>query len=123
MPRVPQLLFPLRSPLPILAAAIGVTLLIIAAATLVAEATRPSPIKTATFAPDEILSTVAHDMRSADAAAQVLERGEAYFSDGTWYISVGEAEFRFSQRNRVVVPDNGAAVRLEYGDGRHMVNR
>jgi len=46
------------------------------------------------------------DMRSADAAAHVLEQGEAYLSDGNWYISVGEAEFRFSQRTRVVAPDN-----------------
>jgi hypothetical protein len=93
------------------------TVAIVAAATFLPEASRPSPIKTATFAPDEILSTVAREMRSADAAAQVLDHGVANFSDGTWYISVDEAQFHFSQRNRIVVADNAAAVRLEYGDG------
>ena len=105
-----------RSPLPLLVSGVAVPLVIVAAATLLRGASEAGPTKTPIFSPQEILTTVAHEMRSADAAAQVLEHGEARFSDGTWYVSVGEAQFHVSQRNRVVVADNAVAVHLVYRD-------
>jgi hypothetical protein len=105
-----------RSPLPLVVSGICVTLLIVAATSLLRGTSEAGPIKTPVFSPEEVLTTVAHEMRSAEAAAQVLAQGEARFNDGTWYISIGEARFHFSQRTRIVVPDNAAAVRLAYRD-------
>jgi hypothetical protein len=106
----------LRSPLPLMVAGIGVTLLVIAAVTL---PPRPAPEaqQTATLSDAEALSIVAHEMRSAEAAATVMSRGQARFDDGTWSVAVGGAHFHFTQRNRIVVAEDPAAIQLEYGGG------
>ena len=105
----------LRSPLPLLVAGIGVTILVIAVVTL---PPRPAPPdqaqKTATLGDNEALTLVAHEMRSGDAAARVMSEGQVRFDDGTWYISVGGAHFHFSQRNRIVVADDPPAIQLQY---------
>ena len=61
---------------------------------------------------------MAEKMRSGQAAAQVLNQGAVRFDDGTWYVSVGDAQFHFSQRNRVVVADNPQAVDFQYRENR-----
>src|ERR1041384_7966382 len=106
----------LRSPVPLIVAGIGVTLLVIAAVTL---PPRPSPetVQTANLSDAEALTLVAHDMRSAQAAQRVMTQGQARFDDGTWYISVGDAHFHFSQRNRIVVAEDPPAAQLEYTSG------
>ena len=103
----------LRSPLPLMVAGLGVTLLVIAAVTL---PPRPAPeaTQTANLSDAEALTIVAHEMRSADAAARIMSEGQTRFDDGTWYISVGGAHFHFTQRNRIVVADDETAVQLEY---------
>jgi hypothetical protein len=103
----------LRSPLPLMVAAIGITLLVIAVVTL---PPRPAPEanQTATLGDAEVLALVAQDMRSGDAAARVVSEGQARFDDGTWYVSVGGAHFHFSQRNRIVVADDPAAIQLQF---------
>ena len=104
----------LRSPLPLMVAGIGVTILVIAVVTLPPRPAPPDPSQTATLSQAEVLSLVAHEMRSGEAAARVLSEGQVRFEDGTWYVSVGGAHFRFSQRNRIVVADDPAAVQLQY---------
>lgn len=103
----------LRSPLPLMVAGIGVTLLVIAAVTL---PPRPAPeaTQTANLSDQEALTLVAHDMRSGDVAAHVLNEGQTRFEDGSWYITLGAAHFHFTQRNRIVVADDQAAIQLEY---------
>jgi hypothetical protein len=103
----------LRSPLPLIVAGIGATLLVIAAVTLPPRRA-PEPPQTATLSDAEALTLVAHDMRSADAAARVMNDGQVRFDDGTWYISVGPAHFHFTQRNRIVVAEDPPAIQLEY---------
>src|SRR5919197_123159 len=103
----------LRSPLPLLVAAVGVSLLVIAAVTLPPRPPAPDPTQLETLSPQEAVSLVAEKMRSGDAAAQVLQQGQARFADGAWYVSVGRAEFHFTQRNRIVLADNDAAVSLQ----------
>ena len=104
----------LRSPVPLIVAAVGVTLLVIAVVTLPPRPA-PEPVQTANLSDAEALSIVAHDARSADAAGKIMTDGQARFNDGTWYISVGPAHFHFSQRNRIVVPEDDAAIQLDYG--------
>lgn len=104
----------LRSPLPLLVAGIGVTLLVIAAATLPPRPPQPDLSSIETLTQQEARTVIAHEMRAGDAAAQVLNQGSLRFDDGTWYLSVGEAQFHFSQRNRIVVADNQAAIDLQY---------
>ena len=104
----------LRSPVPLIVAGLGVTLLVIAAVTLPPRPA-PEPVQTANLSDGEALSIVAHDVRGADAAQKVMTDGQTRFNDGTWYISVGPAHFHFSQRNRIVVAEDQAAVQLEYG--------
>ena len=104
----------LRSPLPLIVAAIGVTLLVIAAMTLPPRSSPDTASKTPTLSDAEALTIVAHEMRSGAAAARVMTEGQTRFDDGTWYISVGGAHFHFSQRNRVVVAENEPAIQLEY---------
>ncbi len=104
----------LRSPLPLLAAGILVALLLIL---LVAQPPRqPSfdPSTVEALSPSEVLTLVAREMRSDEAALQVVREGQARFDDGTWYVTVGDAQFHFSQRNRVVVADNEAAQVLQF---------
>jgi len=105
----------LRSPVPLLAAGIGVTLLVIAVVTLPARPT-PEPQQTTTLSPEEALTLVADEMRSGDVALQVRSQGQARFDDGTWTIKLNDAQFHFSVRNRVVVADNAAAWQLQYRD-------
>ena len=104
----------LRSPVPLLVAGIGVALLVIAVVTLpsrpAAEAQQTPNIST-----EEAVTLVANEMWSSDAAIQVRSQGHARFDDGTWTITLGDAQFHFSQRNRIVVADNSAAWQLQYG--------
>src|SRR5918911_984201 len=96
----------LRSPLPLMVAGLGVALLVIAIVTL---PPRPAPqdaSQTATLGDAEVLSLVAHDMRSGEAATRVLNEGQVRFDDGTWYITVRGAHFHMSQRNRIVVAED-----------------
>jgi hypothetical protein len=98
-------------------AAIGVTVLVIAVVTLPPRPAPPDPAQTALLADAEVLSLVAHDMRSGDAAAQVMAEGQARFDDGTWHVTVGNAHFHFSQRNRIVVADDPPAIQMQYRNG------
>ena len=108
----------LRSPLPLLVAGLGVALLVIALATLPLRPPPPDPGQTELLTQQEARSIVAREMRSGEAAAQVLNQANVRFDDGTWHLSIGEAEFHFSQRNRIVVADNPPAVQLQYRDAR-----
>jgi hypothetical protein len=103
----------LRSPLPLIVAGIGVTVLVIAAVTLPPRPA-PEPAQTANLSNGEALTIVAHDMRSPDAAVKVMTDGQARFDDGTWYVNVGPAHWHFSQRNRIVVAEDDAAIHMEY---------
>ena len=104
----------LRSPFPLMVAAAGVTILVIALATLPGRPAPGDPSQTATLSEAEVKTLVAHEMRSGDAAARVLTDAQVRFDDGTWYITVGGAHFHFSQRNRIVVADDPPAVQLQY---------
>ena len=95
-------------------AGIGVALLVIAAVTLPPRPAAPEP-QTANLSDAEALTLVAHEMRSADAAARVMSEGQTRFDDGTWYVNVGGAHFHFTQRNRIVVAEDPPAVQLQYG--------
>jgi hypothetical protein len=110
--RVP--LVSLRSPLPLMVAGIGVTLLVIALATLPFRPPPETP-QTATLSDSEALTIVAQEMRSGGSGARVMTTGVPRFNDGTWYINVDEAHFHFSQRNRIVVAEDPPAVQLMYG--------
>jgi hypothetical protein len=112
--RRPVPLVSLRSPLPLLVAGIGVTLLVIALATLPGRP-QAEPTQTATLSDAEALTIVAQQMRSSASAMKVMSDGQTRFNDGTWSISVGNAHFHFSQRNRLVVAEDPPAVELEYG--------
>src|SRR5690349_8858276 len=113
-PRMRDTVVSLRSPLPLLVAGVGVTLLVIALFTLPPRPPAPDLSQIETLTQAEARTIVANEMRSNDAAVQVLDQGNLRFDDGTWYLSVGEAQFHFSQRNRIVVADNQAAVQLQY---------
>jgi hypothetical protein len=104
----------LRSPLPLLVAGLGVTLLVIALVTLPPRQPPPDPTSTEQLTHQEALSIVAHDMRSGESATRVLTEGDVRFNDGTWLVSVGDAQFHFTQRNRIVVADNPAAIRFQF---------
>src|SRR5579859_156909 len=105
----------LRSPLPLIVAAVGVTLLVIAAVTLPPRPA-PEPTQTANLSDAEALTIVAHEMRSSDAALRIMNEGQPTFNDGTWSVAVGGAHFHFTQRNRIVVADDPPAVQLEYSN-------
>src|SRR3954454_7387108 len=105
----------LRSPLPLMVAGVGAAILLIAVVTLKPQPGAPDPTQTAMLSEAEVRSIVAHEMRSGDAAARVINDSQVHFDDGTWSVSVGGAHFHFSQRNRIVVPDDPAAVQLQYG--------
>jgi hypothetical protein len=104
----------LRSPLPLMVAGLGATLLVIAVVTLPPRPAPPPAEQTASLGDSEALTLVAHDMRSGDAAARVMTQGQVRFNDGTWYVSVGGAHFHFTQRNRIVVADDPPAIQLQY---------
>jgi hypothetical protein len=106
----------IRSPLPLLLVGVILALILI----VIAQAARqtPSPGTNQTTLSDrEALTMVADKMRSGQAAEIVLSQGQARFEDGAWIVTVGDAEFHFSTRNQIVVPDNAAAERLEFGAG------
>src|SRR5438477_9821400 len=65
----------LRSPLPLMVAGIGVTLLVIAAVTLPPRPA-PEPTQTANLSDAEALTIVAHEMRSTAAAEHVMTDGQ-----------------------------------------------
>src|SRR3954453_20113137 len=102
----------LRSPLPLLIAGLGVTLLVIVLTMLPPRPAVPDASQTAQLSEQEVRSLVAHEMRSGAAAAKVLSTSNVRFDDGVWYVSVGDAEFYFSQRNRIVVANNPAAIQF-----------
>src|SRR5918993_486330 len=106
----------LRSPLPLLVGGVGKALLVIAVVTLPGRPPPPDPSSIETLTQQEAKSIVAEKMRSGRAAAQVLNSASVRFDDGTWFVSVGDAQFRFSQRNRVVVADNASAVDFQTRD-------
>ncbi len=113
-PRVRDAVVSLRSPLPLLVAGVGLAILVIAIVTLPPRPAQPDPSQIETLTQQEAKTVVAHEMRSGEAAAQVLNQSAIRFEDGTWYVNVGDAQFHFSQRNRIVVADNDAAIRLQY---------
>jgi len=95
-------------------AGIGVALLVIAAVTLPPRPPAPDVNQTRNLSDAEALAIVAHDMRTADAAARVMSDGQTRFDDGTWYISVSGAHFHFTQRNRIVVAEDPPAIQLQF---------
>jgi hypothetical protein len=106
----------LRSPLPLMVAGIGAAILVIAVVTLPPRPAPPDAAEIQTLSQDEVLSLVAHEMRSSDAAARVLTQGQVRFNDGSWFVSVEGAHFHLSQRNRIVVPDDPPAIQLQYNN-------
>lgn len=67
----------------------------------------------------EAVALVAREMRNGAAAVQVSREGQARFEDGSWFVTVGAATFRFSERNRIVLAENDAGRALQYlGDTR-----
>jgi hypothetical protein len=92
-----------------------VALLLIIGATLPQRQTGPDPSKAETISEQEAVTLVAHDMRSSQAAIQVAAQGTARYEDGSWFVTVGDAHFRFSERNRIVLPLDAQARELEYG--------
>jgi hypothetical protein len=116
-PRMRDAVVSLRSPLPLLVAGVGVALLVIAVVTLPPRPAAPDPSQVETLTQQEARAVVAHEMRSGEAAAHVLNQSTIRFDDGTWYLSVGDARFHFSQRNRIVVAENQAAIDLQYRAG------
>jgi hypothetical protein len=104
----------LRSPLPLMVAGVGVAILVIAVMTLPPRAPATDPATTAQLSDGEVRTLVAHEMRSGTSAARVMSESQVRFDDGTWFISVGNAHFHFSQRNRIVVADDPPAVELQY---------
>src|SRR4029078_4295306 len=109
-PRMRDTVVSLRSPLPLIVAGIGITVLVIALVTLPPRPPAPDLSQIETLTQQEAKSVVAKEMRSSTAAVQVINQGNIRFDDGTWYLTVGDAQFHFSQRNRIVVADNDAAV-------------
>ncbi len=107
-------LISLRSPLPLLVSGIAVALLVIVLAALAQRAPQEDPSTRETLNEREAITLVAREMRAGDAAMKVATEGRARFEDGSWFISVGDATFRFSERNRIVLAENEAALRLEF---------
>lgn len=104
----------LRSPLPMLVAGLGAALLVIALVTLPTRSAPATAPQTETLSRDEALTLVAREMRSGDIATQIRAQGQTRFDDGTWYVTLGDAQFHFSQRNRVIVADNDPAIALQF---------
>jgi hypothetical protein len=105
----------LRSPLPLIVAGLGLTLLVIAAVTLPPRENAPGGAQTPNLSAPEAVTIVADGMRSGGSAAKVARSGQAHFDDGTWYVTVDQAHFHFTQRNRIIIADDDAAIQLEYG--------
>ncbi len=105
-----------RSPIPLLMGGIIVALLLVLIVALPARQPATDPTTLTTYTEQEALTVVAEKMRSGDAARQVVGQGHAQFDQGAWRISVGDAQFHFTARNRIVVADNDAAMALMYRD-------
>lgn len=103
----------LRSPLPLLLGGVILALALIVVAQSMRD-TRVEPANTTTLSDREALTTVAEKMRSGEASRRVMKDGTATFQDGAWHVTVGDAQFHFSARNRIVVADNDAATALEF---------
>ena len=97
-------------------AGLGITLLVIALATLPFRPP-PEPVQSPTLSDSEALTVVAQQMRAGAAASRVMIDGQTRFDDGTWYITVDNAHFHFSQRNRLVVAEDAPAIQLQYTGG------
>lgn len=69
-----------------------------------------------TLSEREAITIVAGAARAGEAAMLISGQAQAQYDDGSWIISVGEARFRFSERNRIVMPENDAARRLQYAE-------
>jgi hypothetical protein len=111
------LIVSLRSPVPLLVAGVCVALVVIAAVTVLSQPPAAGQVKVATMGDREALAIVAGAMRTGESAAQIMNLGQANFDDGSWYITVdGGAQLHFSQRNRIVVADNDAAVKLMFSN-------
>lgn len=104
---------PPRTPLPLLAGGLALALLLIIAVALAPRAT-PDPNAPQGLNAREAIALVAREMRSGQTAAEVVATGEARFEDGSWFVSVGGARFRFSERNRIVLAENAEARALQY---------
>lgn len=102
-----------RTPLPLLAGGLALALLLILAVAL-APRVAPDPNAPQGLNAREAISLVAREMRSGQAAAEVLAAGEARFEDGSWFVLVSGARFRFSERNRIVLAENAEARALQY---------
>jgi hypothetical protein len=102
-----------RSPLPLLAIGLVAAMLIILVVALPTRQAAPvDPTSFTTLTDREALVIVANDVRSGAVAARIIREGKARFEEGTWVVNLDNATFHFSLRNRVVVPDNDAAVAL-----------
>jgi hypothetical protein len=112
-----QRLFSLRSPLPVLVGGIAVALLLIAIATLPPRPSTPDLSRAQTLSESEAVALVAREIRSPESAVRVSTEGRARYDDGSWFVTAGQAEFRFSERNRIVMPENDAARLLQYDGG------
>jgi len=106
----------LRSPLPLLVGGVMLALMLILFTQYVRDSRVEPPLAT-TLSDREALTTVAEKMRTGEAGRRVMNEGSARFEDGAWRIVVGDAQFHFSARNRIVVADNDAATVLEFGGG------
>ncbi len=104
----------LRSPLPLLAGGILAALVLIVLVALPPRQATVDPASQQALGDTEAVTIVAQQMRSGTAALRVASEGKARFDDGSWYVTVGDASFHFTQRNRIVVADNDPARRLQF---------
>lgn len=111
-----QLVTSPRSPLPLLAAGIAVALLLILFVTLPQRPAVDDPSLRETLNEREAVTLVAREVRSGAAAARLSAEGRARFSDGSWTVTLGDAQFRFSERNRIVLAENAAARTLQFDE-------
>lgn len=105
-----------RTPIPLLIAGLVLAALLIALVALPQRQVGPDPASLETLNQREAIALVAREIRSGPAAARAAAEGTARFEDGSWYVSVGEAQFRFSERNKIVLAENAAARALQFGE-------
>jgi hypothetical protein len=104
----------LRSPIPLLFIGVLVALVLVALVTLSPRSAAPDPARLEALSDREAITIVANSMRTGEGAVAVQSEGQTRFDDGTWIVSVGDAQFHFTQRHQIVVPENAAAYRLMY---------
>ena len=107
---------PFRTPLPLLMGGIIVALLLILLVALPQRAPAVDPGQLTTYSEQEALVFASQQVRSGDVARQMVATGKAKFEEGAWLINVGDAQFHFSARNRILVPDNESARTLQFRD-------